>query len=140
MNLTAPPRWSVTEPYQVTTSVQGHPRSKWLRQVTGSSHRDIVASFTAWGGNLAWATISDPVRFHALFTGQPGPGGGCRTQLVLLLPATLNTKPFQALALLFLLLHKDHCTLERLRFTGAFAAGDEPLSALADAVDRMPVW
>ena len=139
MDFTAPPHWSAGAPFTVTSTVQGRPRAAWLRWVTGSSREDIVATFSALGGNLAWATVSQPVRFHALFTGQPD-AGGCRTQVVLFLPATFDTKPLRAVALLLFILKNDRRVLERLQFVPAYAEGDECLRSLAEVVNSMPVW
>lgn len=140
MKFTAAPEWSATGDFSVTATVQGHPRSAWLRSLTGSARRDIVASFSCTGGNLAWATVSEPIRFHALFTGRPDLRGGCRTQVVLFLPATWNLAPLRALLLMFFLLHNDRRILERLQFTPGYIEGDDPLRCLADAVNRMPTW
>jgi phenylpropionate dioxygenase-like ring-hydroxylating dioxygenase large terminal subunit len=140
MKFSAAPRWSAGEPYRVTSAVEGHPRREWLRGLTGSRRQEIAAEFSTLGGNLAWATVSRPVRFHALFTGQPDERGGCRTQVVLFLPAGWDVSPLKAMSLMFLLLHNDRRILERLQFTDAFAPGDEALRAFAEAVNRMPTW
>jgi phenylpropionate dioxygenase-like ring-hydroxylating dioxygenase large terminal subunit len=137
MQFTAEPTWRQDGEYRVTAQVEGRPRSLWLQRATGSATSKIAASFTTIGGNLAWATITSPFRFHALFTGQPAEQGGCATQVVLFLPGFL---PLRAMALLFTLLRSDHRVLERLDFHPAYAAGDEPLQAMGRVVNRMPTW
>jgi len=139
MRFTAPPKLCVSD-FEVTAIVRGRPNSRFLRWITGSSSRDIVARFSAIGGNLAWASVLKPVNFHVLFTGQPGEQGGCKTQTVVFLPKEVGMKPLQALALLYFLLHRDRGVLERLDFHPAFAADDEPLRLLSDVVNRMPIW
>ncbi len=140
MEFSAAPRWSEGEPDRVTSAVGGRPRRAWMRWLTGSRRQEIRAEFSTLGGNLAWATVSRPVRFHALFTGQPDEGGACRTQVVLFLPSGWDAGPLLALGLMFLLLRNDRRILERLHFAEGYAPGDEPLRALADAVNRMPTW
>ncbi len=137
---TAEPQWSVTGPFEISATVQGRPRSAWIRRLTGSSHSDIVATFSTLGGNLAWATITQPVRFLTLFTGQSDESGGCRTQLVLFLPPSFDARPIRALVLLIALLRHDRQILDRLQFTHDYAKGDECLRELAGIVDSMPVW
>ena len=140
MRFTAPPQLCAGGDFEVTAIVQGRPNSRLLRWITCSSRSEIVARFSAIGGNLAWASVLKPVNFHVLFTGQPGEQGGCKTQTVVFLPKEVGMKPLQALALLYFLLHRDRGVLERLDFHPAFAADDEPLRLLSDAVNRMPIW
>lgn len=137
MAFTAESKWYDDGGYRVTAEVEGRPKSRWLQRVTGTSNGRIAASFTTVGGNLAWAAVTSPVRFHALFTGQPGELGGCATQVVLFLPGLV---PLRAVLLLSTLLRNDHQILDRLDFHPHYAAGDEPLRAMSTLVNRMPVW
>jgi nitrite reductase/ring-hydroxylating ferredoxin subunit len=140
MRFTAPPQLCVTGNLEVTAIVKGRPNSRLIRWITGCSGSDIVARFSAIGGNLAWANILEPVNFHVLFTGQPGEQGGCKTQTIVFLPREVSVQPLKALALLYFLLHRDRRVLERLDFHPAYAADDEPLRILSDRVNRMPIW
>jgi hypothetical protein len=140
MRFTAPPQLCASGDFEVTAIVQGRPNSKLLRWITGSSRSDIIARFSAIGGNLAWASVLEPVNFHVLFTGQPGEQGGCKTQTIVFLPKEVGMKPLKALALLYFLLRRDRSVLARLDFRPAFSADDEALRMLSDVVNRMPTW
>lgn len=140
MRLTGPPRFCATGDLGLTAIVQGRPNSGLLRRITGSYRQDIVARFSTIGGNLAWASVEQPVTFEVLFTGQPGKQGGCKTQMIVFLPKEASLNPLKALALLYLLLHRDRRILEGLDFHPGFADCDEPLRRFSDIVNRMPTW
>jgi nitrite reductase/ring-hydroxylating ferredoxin subunit len=140
MRFTAAPRLCADGDLGVTAFVQGRPRSGLMRWMTGSRQNDIVARFSALGGNLAWASILAPVSFHILFTGQPGERGGCKTQIIVFLPKEVSLKPFKASALIYFLLHRDRRVLEGLDSRPGFTADDEALRTLSDVVNRMPTW
>src|SRR5262249_46609557 len=121
----------------LTLEMRGRPRAGWQQVVTGTGHRDLVASFTTIGGNLAWATVTEPLRFHMLFAGRPAPGGGCDTQTVLF--CRRRDLP-RALALMYVLLYEDHRILNGLQFTPNFTAQDVPLRAFAELVNKLGAW
>jgi phenylpropionate dioxygenase-like ring-hydroxylating dioxygenase large terminal subunit len=134
MTFTAPSRLIVEEPYRVTVTLQGRPNSARLQRVTGTVERDIAASFTTIGGNLAWASVESPVRFHVLFSGRPSEKGGCHTQTVLFLPRH-PIGFFRAFASMYILLRDDRRILDDIRFFPGFTERDAPLQAFADLVN-----
>jgi phenylpropionate dioxygenase-like ring-hydroxylating dioxygenase large terminal subunit len=137
MRFTAPPRWREVDEHQLTLELRGRPSVRWQQLVTGTGQRDLVASFTTIGGNLAWATVTEPLQFQMLFAGRPTPDGGCDTQTVLF--CRRRDLP-RALALMYVLLYDDHRVLDGLRFTPNFTAQDAPLKAFAELVNRLGAW
>lgn len=122
---------------RVGVRLKGRPRSRWLDYLSGASKRDMDWTFTAIGPSAAWAHVTSPVEFHALFTARPTTTGRTRTQVALLLPRR-PLAAFRALVGLYVQLHDDRRILENLRFHRGFTTTDEPLRAFADMVDQMP--
>jgi phenylpropionate dioxygenase-like ring-hydroxylating dioxygenase large terminal subunit len=137
MRFTAPPRWYQVDDHRLTLEMCGRPLARWQQVVTSTGRRDLVASFTTVGGNLAWANVAEPLRFHLFFAGRPANGGGCDTQTVLF--CRRRDLP-RALALMYVLLYDDHRILNGLQFTPNFTAQDAPLKAFAELVNRLGVW
>lgn len=137
MQFTAPPRWFAPDAYRLTLELRGRPCARWQQQITGTRQRDLIASFTTIGGNLAWATVTEPLRFDMLFSGRPVRVGGCDTQTVLF---CRRRNLLRALALMYVLLHDDHRILDDIRFTPNFTAQDAPLEAFAEVVNGLGVW
>jgi hypothetical protein len=141
-----PPQLVIEDPYQITLALQGRPRSRILQRLTGTQHRDVVASFTTIGGNLAWVKVLEPVRFYILFTGRPVTKAekadkvGCQTQTLLFLPAEARLRFFQVVTLLYALLHQDHRVLNDLSFSPGFIERDMGLKAFVEVVNAMEVW
>ncbi len=83
--------------------------------------------------------MSQPARFHVLFSGRPAASGGCQTQTVLFLPPR-NGRTLQAAVLMYVLLRDDRRILDHLQFRPAFTDQDVALRTFAGLVDRMEVW
>jgi phenylpropionate dioxygenase-like ring-hydroxylating dioxygenase large terminal subunit len=137
MQFTAPPRWFAPDEHRLRLELRGRPLARWQQQITGTRQRDLIASFTTIGGNLAWATVTEPLRFHMLFAGRPARNGGCDTQTILF---CRRRSLLRALALMYVLLYDDHRILDDLRFTPNFTAQDAPLEAFAEKVNRIGIW
>ena len=133
MQLTAPARLEIEKPYRVTGIIEGHPKSAWLRALTGSSMR---ASFTTVGGNLAILTVDQP-RVQVLFAARPDQQMS-RTQVIAFLPRDLDGP--RALMLLAVLLRNDRRVLEGLDFAPRFTNDDAGLAAMAEAVNACGAW
>lgn len=140
MRFTAPPQLRATEDYRLTLELRGQPSARWQQRLTGTRRRDLVASFTTIGSSLAWATVSEPLRFHMLFAARPARNGGAETQTVLFfLPGERHNFP-RVLALMYVLLYDDHRILDNIDFTPNFTARDAPLQAFAELVNRLGAW
>lgn len=140
MTLTEESQLIVEPPYRVTVKLRGKPLSRLLQAITGTQEREIRASFTTIGGNLAWAAIQSPVQYYVLFTAQPTPTGNCQTQLVFFLPHRIGRDFFRALTSMYVLLHDDRRILNDIQFFPGFTAKDEPLRAFAEIVNGMETW
>jgi len=132
------PRLEVGGERELVLHLQGRPRSRFLRSLTGTRREPFRATFRTVGGHLAWSTISAPVRFHVLFTARPGSGRTCITQTVLFLPRGRPLASLRALALVALLLRNDRRVLDRLDFHPGFTPADAPLRRFAEIVDALP--
>ena len=140
MQYTAPPRLTTPVPGQVSLYIQGRPRSPWMQRLTGARDQDIQGTFTTIGGNLAWTTVTAPLRFHVLFSGRPSPQGGCQTQVVFLIPRGTGVRCVRAAALMYALLHDDTRILAKLDFGPGFTEADAGLRAFVQAVNAMDVY
>ncbi|HSC28759.1 MAG TPA: Rieske 2Fe-2S domain-containing protein [Vicinamibacterales bacterium] len=139
MTFSEAPRLSVGS-CEVSVTMQGRPRSRFWRFLSGTRRRDIVAQFTTIGGSLAWTSVYAPVRFHVLFSGRPDRSGGCVTRTVFLFPRGTGWNPLRALGLMAMLLHDDRRVLDTIDFRPDFSAADEPLRAFARVVDELGAW
>lgn len=137
MRFAEPPHLTAPTPFTLRLSLRGRPRTQWQQRLTGTGRCDLAASFTTFGGNLAWVTVTEPLRFHILFTGRPTSGGACETQTILF--AAPHQFP-RALALMFVLLYDDRRILDSIRFTPNFTEQDAPLKAFAEVVSSLGVW
>ena len=137
---TEEPRLEVAAPNTVTLHIRGRPRSKRMQWATRTTRRDLVASFTAIGGSMAWATVEEPLRFHVLFTGRTDEEGGCVTQTVGFLRSRNPLYVARAFATLYMLLKDDHCILDTLQFSRSFTALDAQMEAYASSIDEMELW
>ncbi len=137
---TAAPELMQPEPHIVSLRLRGRPRSAIMRALTGTRRADICATFHTVGPSIAWASITSPVHFHALFTGRPTSrtsGGGCATQVVLFLPRGLRPATLRSVGLMLMLLRDDRRVLESLTFQPNFTPADEPLRRFAATIDAL---
>lgn len=139
LELTAAPQLTRPNDHQVALLVHARPRSRWLQVLTKSRRRELVWTFTTVGASLAWATITEPLYYHVLFSARPSPAGGCLTQTVLFLPPSA-VKALQALFMAALVTWGDRRILSRIQFMPAFTDGDEGLRAFAETVNRMRIF
>ena len=139
-DLSEEPTFRISDPHRVSLRIRGRPRSKRMRWLTGTTRRDLRATFTAVGGSIAWATVEEPERFHVLFTGRTDPEGACITQTVVFLHRLRPDYVAQAFAAFYMLLVDDHRILDTLRFSRNFTEDDAHMAAFAACIDEMDVW
>jgi phenylpropionate dioxygenase-like ring-hydroxylating dioxygenase large terminal subunit len=137
---TETPHFTAEGPHRLALELRGRPASRLHRLLAGCETRDVAARFTTIGASLAWVTVREPVRFHALFSGRPAPAGGCETQTLLFLPRRGAAGVARAAAILYLLLRDDRRILDGLRFTPNFTEADMPLSSFAQVVNSLETW
>lgn len=139
LRLHAPPHVTLG-PCSVKISLRGTPISRVWRMLSGSTSREIAASFTTIGGSLAWTSVSSPVQFDVLFTGRPHGKGDCLTQTIFFFRQRPGAAWLRALGLMLTLLHDDRRVLEGLDFRPAFSEADGPLRAYARVVNALGTW
>jgi hypothetical protein len=139
LRLHEPPHVTVSR-CGVKISLRGTPISRMWRMLSGSTSREIAASFTTIGGSLAWTAVSSPVEFDVLFTGRPDGGGHCLTQTIFFFRQPPGAAWLRALGLMLTLLHDDRRILEGLDFRPAFSEADAPLRAYAQVVNALGSW
>lgn len=140
MAFTAAPRLTVTEPYEVSVTLRGRPRSRFWQFLSGTRRHEIVARFTTIGGGLALSSVFSPIRFHVLFTGRPDRAGRCITRTIFLFRDRIGANWVRALGLMATLLHDDRRVLDTIEFRPQFAETDEPLKAFANVVNALGAW
>jgi phenylpropionate dioxygenase-like ring-hydroxylating dioxygenase large terminal subunit len=131
---------TVGDPYRVKLEVRARLRSRVMQYLTGSLHRDIIASFTTIGASLTWLTVMEPIYFYALFTGRPSSSGGCHSQTMLFLPAKSILRVLQIGILVIALLYDDQRVLDNLAFFPGFTENDAVLKTFAEKVNSMETW
>ncbi len=126
-----------------TTSVRvefaARPKSRLWRVLTGTTRRDIEATFTSSGGNLALAEVFQPLRFSVLFAAQPVKPRHARTQTVFFFPRGYALRLIRAGFVMANLLRDDRRVLESLKFRPEFTPADAALEAFAKSVEALPV-
>ena len=127
-------------PFSVEVSMVGRPTSKTMRFLTGTSKKDIEASFETIGGNIALARVESPVKFAILFTGNVSTAGHCETHTIAFLPRRIAPDFFRALVSTYALLHDDRRILDDIEFSPSFVESDKPLIKFAEVVNRMKTW
>ena len=140
LELLGTPRIIEIDRYRLAIESRGRPRSRLMRRLTGCRRREFAATFTTIGGNLAWLTVTEPLRFHVLFSARVSERAGCDTQTVLFVPRGNPLRLLQALACMYMILADDHRILDGLKFTHAFTPADAPLERFARLVNAMEVW
>lgn len=123
----------------VKVAFSARPKSRLWRFLTGTMRRDIEATFTSSGGNLALAEVFQPLRFSVLFAAQPAKPGQARTQTVFFFPRGYALRLIRAGLVMANLLRDDRRVLESLKFKPEFTAGDSALAAFANSVEALPV-
>jgi hypothetical protein len=126
-------------PHGLALDIAGRPTSRRLQLLTGSRHRDLEASFTTIGGNIAFLAIRAPLTFEVLFTGLPI-GRACQTQTLLFLPRNYALRIVRALVILYTVLADDRRILDHLNFHPGWTERDEPMRRFAEKVDQMETW
>ncbi len=134
---TAEPTIEQTGAYELTLTIQGRPKSRALRWLTGTRRVDVVARFINVGASIAWVSLETPVRFHVLFTARPWVDRGCETQVVLFVPKRVRLGYLRAMCLVYKLLYEDHQVLHGLAFRPGFTEADAPLQRFAQMVDSL---
>ena len=137
MHVTEPPRLEPLDEHTLRLHLRGRPSSRWMRRLIGTGPKDIDASFTVIGSNIAWASVQRPLPLHVLFTARPDADGRARTQTVFYLPRGLGLREARAVLLMMSLLHSDRRILERLDFHRGFTEGDEAFRQFVERVDAM---
>ncbi|HZS07038.1 MAG TPA: Rieske 2Fe-2S domain-containing protein [Blastocatellia bacterium] len=135
MRFTAPPRLEITSEHSITLNLRFRPESRWQQLLSGTRRREVAAAFTTIGSSLAWASVTEPLRFDMLFAGRPARGGGCETRTILFYRARRDL--VRALTLMYALLYDDRHILDGVQFTPHFTASDAPLKAFADLVNSL---
>jgi aminopyrrolnitrin oxygenase len=139
MCLSEPPQVTLG-PCRVRLSLRGRPVSRLWQALSGSTSKDIAASFTTIGGSLAWTTVTSPLQFDVLFTGRPHGDGECLTQTIFFFPRRPGAAWLRALGLMGTLLHDDRRVLEGLDFRPAFSEADGALREYARVVNALGTW
>lgn len=137
----APPRLEEHGPGRMTLRLEGRPRSRFLRLLTGTGRRPFVARFTTEGPSVAWASVESPSPCHVLFTARPLAESEAETQTILFLPRSLPralTSLVRFASLFGRLLRQDRQVLEGLDFHRGFTSADEPLARFASHLDAWP--
>lgn len=134
---TREPQLEQIDDYRMRLTIQGRPRSRWVRWITRTGTTDVQASFTTYGPSIAWLTFTRPLRFHAVFTARPDANGQTDTQTLLYLPRGFGLKAVRSAATLLCVLHADRPILNTIRFSPNFAASDQALMAFAKQVNAM---
>jgi phenylpropionate dioxygenase-like ring-hydroxylating dioxygenase large terminal subunit len=127
----SPPEIVSNTPFTVTAHLCGEAISPLHRRLVGGS---IQASFSTIGGNMAWVTVTAPIRCHFMFTGQPE-GKGCRSRVIAFLPRSLNA--IRAMVIMYLLLHDDRKILSDIAFKSGFVATDFGLHCFVQTINAM---
>ena len=127
-------------PFSVEVTLVGRPVSKLMKFLTGTSVKEIDASFETIGGNIALATVRSPVRFSMMFTGNVSAAGHCDTHTIAFLPKKIFPDFLRALVSMYVLLHDDRRILDDIEFSPSFVETDKPFMKFVEVVNQMKTW
>ena len=139
LELAEAPVVTIADDFSATMRLRGRFKTAWKRRVTGCNRHDFDALFTVSGGNLCWVAVAAPVPFQVIFAGRPDGATGSITRSLLFLPPGSTRRVWRVLALLLLLLKRDHDILDDLAFMRGFTDADEVLATFVRHIDAMPV-
>lgn len=128
----------VDGPWRIAHAVGGRlPRRAHLVPL-GLSDTPVEATFTQHGGGILIVDVRKPLKYAVYFTIRPDAEGHARCRTTLFLRRRIDVP--RAAALLWSFVISDIPLMETIRWTGAYAAGDDVLKAYARFVEAMPAW
>lgn len=139
LELAEPPVVTIADDFRATMRLRGRFKTAWKKRITGCDRHDFDALFTVSGGNQCWVAVSAPVPFQVIFAGRPDGAGGSITRSLLFLPPGSTHRAWRVLALLLLLLKRDHEILDDLAFVRGFTDADDVLARFVRHIDAMPI-
>ena len=104
----------------------------------GLARKELDFSFAQYGGGIVHVYIRKPFEFLILFTLRPDARFRSRTRTMLFLRRTRDLP--RALAILWSTALDDIKLMERIEWTGAYAATDAALERYAGFVEQLPAW
>jgi phenylpropionate dioxygenase-like ring-hydroxylating dioxygenase large terminal subunit len=107
---------------------------KWV----GLAGKDLDFSFVQYGGGIVHVHVRKPVEFLILFTLRTDRAHQSRTRTMLFLRRRRDLP--RALSILWSTALDELAIMERIQWTGAFAAGDAALQQYARFVEDLPEW
>lgn len=120
----------------VHLELEGRYRGRLLRTLTGGH---VHGRFSAIGPSVAWVTLFQPLRWHALFVTRPTGANACESRAVLFLPRGQVLRTFRSALFLLSLGRQDGQMLSAFEsFRPAFTDADTPLAIYAQLLERWP--
>lgn len=132
--------YAETPPFGVEVTLEGCPVSARMRWLTGTTCRNLRATFATIGGNIATVRIQAPIEFAMLFTGNVTEAGHCTTHTIAFLPRRIFPDMARALMSVYVLLHDDRWILDDIDFRPGFVETDEPFRLFVDTINQMKTW
>jgi phenylpropionate dioxygenase-like ring-hydroxylating dioxygenase large terminal subunit len=126
------------EPWRISHHIVGRLSRRASLSIVGLSGASLDVSFTQHGGGIVHVHVREPVEFLIFFTLRSDAQLHARTRTMLFLRRWIDTP--RALAILWSTALDDLEIMEKIAWTGAFAASDAALAQYADFVEALPRW
>ena len=125
-------------PWSIDHRIVGRLARRASLSWVGLGGRDLDFSFTQHGGGIVFVHVRRPIEFLIFFTLRPDARLESRTRTMLFLRRRRDLP--RALAILWSTALDDLKLMERVTWTGAYAASDAALERYAGFVERLPAW
>jgi phenylpropionate dioxygenase-like ring-hydroxylating dioxygenase large terminal subunit len=125
-------------PWTINHRIVGRLARRTSLSSVGLSGKELDFSFAQHGGGIVHVHVRKPIEFLIFFTLRPDASLRSRTRTMLFLRRRRDL--LRALAILWSTALDDLRLMERVEWTGAYAASDAALERYAGFVERLPTW
>jgi hypothetical protein len=125
-------------PWTIDHRIVGRLSRRASLRLVGLGGEELDFSFAQHGGGIVHVHVRKPLEFLIFFTLRPDAKLGSRTRTMLFLRRRRDLP--RALAILWSTALDDLALMERVEWTGAFAASDRALERYAGFVEDLPQW
>lgn len=125
-------------PWTIDHRIVGRLSRRLSLRWVGLAGEALDFSFAQYGGGIVHVHVRKPLEFLIFFTLRPDAAHRSRTRTMLFLRRRRDLP--RALAILWSTALDDLVLMERVQWTGAFAASDAALERYAGFVEDLPAW
>lgn len=126
------------QPWSIAHRIVGRLSRRASLSLVGLAGAELDFTFTQYGGGIVHVHVRKPIDYLIFFTLRPDAALRSRTRTMLFLQRRHHLP--RALAILWSTALDDLAMMQRIEWTGAFAASDLALQRYAGFVEALPAW